>query len=277
MLYDDYHALGTALAEALPPLGVRSMFLPPLPEPGDRGDCFAFLFLSDGSAGPFYVSLGNSLARLVERYPDGGIPAESPRELLDGFISSDPMDRALALGAFNAMSQSLMRRAGFVPPRVPPDADPAPGETVGMVGFFGRLARPWSAAGVRIKVLELAPERVEPLPGVSVTSDAGGLEDCSRIVCTSSVLVNQTLDDIISAVGDPSRIDLVGPSGSGLPDIPLARGVRSVGGTFFPDAEALLATLDAGGRWGGSGRKYRITGACYPGFQALAASLPASS
>ena len=271
MLHDEYLELSGALATALPPLSASALFLPPLPSDGDRGDCFGILFLSDGSAGPFYVALDDALARLQRRCRNGWAPDTGTAELLAGFASGDPAERALALGVFNAMSQSLMRRAGFTPGSAQKMVAPLPGETIGMVGFFGRLARPWSAAGVPIRVLELEPTRVEDLPGISLVDDPAALAVCDRVVCTSSVLVNQTLDDIIAGVGDAGRIELVGPSGSGLPDIPLARGVRSVGGVYFAEAIALSEALRESGHWGKAGMKYTLDADGYPGFSALAA------
>ena len=273
MLQDEYLELGSHLADALPTLTVTGIHLPPLPPAGVRGDCFGVLFLSDGSAGPFYVGLGDSLAELHFRLESGNMLNAKPKALLHGFVSEDLAVQALALGVFNALSQSLMRRADYLPPRATRDEDPVPGELIGMVGFFGRLARPWAEKGVRIRVLELAPERIEDLPGILPVTDASELAQCSRIICTSSVLVNRTLDDIIAAVGDPGRIDLVGPSGSGLPDVVLHRGIRSIGGVFLPDSKALHTALDAGGHWGGAGLKYRLDAGNYPGIQALVSRL----
>ncbi len=269
MLHDDYRELGARVAEALPPLAIQAMFLPPPFTDDTRDDCFGFLFLDDGSAGPFYVSLGDTLAALHSRYPDGQFPGVSTATLLEGFISDNHAERALALGAFNALSQGLMRRAGYRPPPASRDAEPGAGDIIGMVGFFGRLARPWSERGVRVKVLEMAPERVAPLPGVSLATDAAELAGCDRVICTSSTLVNGTLDDIIAAVGDPGKIELVGPSGSGLPDVPLERGVRSVGGMYFDDAKALQAALASTGQWGKAGQKYVLDRNNYPLVDAL--------
>lgn len=269
----EYLALGESILRAMGPLSVNQVFLPPAPPDGERGDCFGVLFLSDGSAGPFYVGLGETLWLLHQRLGGGGmvdtIDGISVADLLPGLAGDDPAVRALALGAFNAISQGLMRRAGFVPPPAPRDRDPAPGERVGMVGFFGRLARPWADSGVRIRVLELVPGRIPDLPNISVARDAADLADCSRVVCTSSVLVNGTLDAIIAGIGDPSRIDLVGPSGSGLPDIPLARGIRSVGGVFFNESGALKTALNQSGHWGKAGAKYTLTRDDYPGLESL--------
>ena len=274
MLDDEYQCLGISLAEALPPLTIRSMYLPPVSKPGTHGDCFGFLFLSDGSAGAFYISLGDAHQRFVSRYPVGNLPQGSVPALLHGFTSNDALARALALGAFNALSQSLLRRTGFKPSDAPVSAEPPDGETIGMVGYFGRLARRWSERGIRVKVLELAPRRVAPLPGVSLVRDASELRECNRIICTSSVLVNQTLDALLDAIGDASAVELTGPSGSGLPDIPLSRGIRSVGGTFFADSETLLSELDHCGRWGASGQRFELQQGNYPGFEFLLKSLP---
>ena len=223
--------------------------------------------------GTFHCSLDALPVTLRRVAPEPSHPAPPIRSLVDGFLSRDAAPKALALGTYNALSQSMMRRAGYRPDDVPDGDGLASGDLVGMVGYFGSLAERLTARGVRIRVLELSPERIPERPGIEATADAGGLRDCRSVLCTASTLINDTLDDIIAGVGDAGRIELIGPSGSGLPDIVFGRGVGAVGGVLFDDATRLLHRMNAGGGWGRTGRKYRIAGQRYPGFKALRAQL----
>ena len=269
MLHPEYHRLACDLLRALPGLSVAAVHLPaPATDETDR-DEFAFVVLSDGSVGPFYFSLGALPGALWRMVPDPSRPDPSVRVLIDGFLSGEDAPGALAMGAFNALSRSLMRRAGYRPADPPGTGGPAPGDTVGMVGYFGPLVERFLARGVNVRVLELAPGRIPERPGVEAAADAGGLRGCETILCTASTLVNDTLDDLIEGVGGAGRIELIGPSGSGLPDPVFARGVAAVGGVAFDDAPLLLARVNAGEGWSGAGRKYRIPGDGYPGFEAL--------
>ncbi len=271
MLHAEYHRLACDLLHALPGLSVAGIHLPVPVEDETVRDEFAFVVLSDGSVGPFYFSLGTLPGELWRMVPDPSRPDPSIRRLVDGFLAGQEAPKALAMGAFNALSRSLMRRAGYRPD-VPAGTDgPAPGDTVGMVGYFGPLVERFTARGVNVRVLELAPERIPEGPGIETAANAGGLCGCDTILCTASTLINDTLDDIIGGVGDAGRIELIGPSGSGLPDIVFARGVAGVGGVAFDDVTQLLSRVNAGEGWGGAGQKYRISGDNYPGFAALCA------
>ncbi len=276
MLHAEYHRLACDLLHVLPGLSVAGIHLPVPVTGGTVRDEFAFVVLTDGSVGPFYFSLGTLPGELRRMVPDPSHPDPRVRILVDGFLSGEEAPKALAMGAFNALSRSLMRRAGYRPDDSAGVDGPAPGDTVGMVGYFGPLVQRFTARGVRVRVLELAPERIPEGPGIEAAADASGLRGCRTILCTASTLINDTLDDIIEGVGDAGRIELIGPSGSGLPDIVFARGVAGMGGVAFDDAARLLNRVNAGEGWGGAGRKYRIPGDGYPGFAALCtrATLP---
>ncbi|MDD3448908.1 MAG: DUF364 domain-containing protein [Gammaproteobacteria bacterium] len=272
----DYLALSARLDAALPPAGVIGLHLPdPLPDETFR-DEFGFVLLADGSVGPFYVSMGGLLEALWRRHPDPASVRMPRGALLEGFRSDDPAGRALAVGAFNALSQSLMRRAGYRPPgrgAGNEGAALAPGDTVGMVGYFCPVVDRLVAAGMEVLVLEHAPQRVPERAAVRVTTEPRDLAGCRQVVCTASVLINDTLDGLLAAAAGVAPFQLIGPTGSGLPDALFARGVAAVGGIDFGDAGELLARLARREPWGKAGRKYEITPDRYPGVEALLARL----
>lgn len=250
---------------------VAGIYLPPLAQHPEFVDEFGFVFLADGSAGPFYVSLENSLGRLWGVYPEPASVGGDALALARGLASQSLHERAVALGAFNAVSQHLMRRAGYQPPPRGTAGGPQPraGETIGMVGYFCPVIDQLVERGVHVRLLELRPDRVPARPGVSVVSDATALSSCRIVICTASTLINDSLDSILSDCLRAESVELIGPTGSGLPDALLERGVRVVGGIQYPRPAALKASLKAGENWGHTGEKYEITGASYPGLDAL--------
>lgn len=271
-LNDAFVQLGTALADGLHGVTARGLYLPQPVSDETFRDEFGFAFLDDGSVGPFYVSMGGILENLWHRYPDPGACRADVRELLQGFESNDLASRALALGAYNALSASLFRRAGFEPPDRAPVSGLdglAPGSTVGMVGYFCPLVDRLLERGCRVLVLELAPERLSERPGLLSTEDPVDLRDCAHVLCTASTLVNDTLDGLLAILSGHVAVELVGPSGSGLPDPLFERGVVSVGGIGFADTAALLGSLERGEPWGTTGRKYQLSPGGYPGMAAL--------
>ncbi len=147
---EDYLRLVQVLAAALPPAEVTGLYLPPLVEDGAYRDEFGFVFLSDHSVGPFYASLDPILRTLWRRYPRPGEVRADPIVLGRALEGGDLAERALAIGAFNALSRSLVRRAGFEPPdrgarkEVPAASSGAP---VGIVGYFWSRDRPPGLCG----------------------------------------------------------------------------------------------------------------------------------
>ncbi len=276
MLSDDYRRIGEQIAIILGRPRVSGLYLPePVADETFR-DEFGFVFLAKDGIGPFYVSMDNILPGLWQRYPKPELCDEDAISLLQGFASEDPSSRALALGTYNALSAKLYQAAGFEPPDRKPNSglsDAQPGGLVGMVGYFCPLVDKLTAQGCEVMVLERAPERVPERPGVSVTCDPQDLAGCKHLLCTASALINDSLEDFLAATEPTACIEIVGPSGSGLPDPLLARGVTSIGGISFGDRNRLIAHLRRGGSWGEAGRKYQLDETSYPGLAQLTARL----
>jgi len=272
----DYLQIGQQLAIALGYPTVSGLHLPaPAPDETFR-DRFGFVFLSDGSVGPFYVSMGDILRTLWVRYPEPWQYGGEALDLMQGFRTQDLAARALALGAYNALSAALISASGFtLPDRAPRSGlDNTPsGAVVGMVGYFCPLVDKLTERGCEVRILELAPERVTPRAGVSVTREPHDLGGCQLVLCTASALINDTVAELLEAVSPSTKFELIGPSGSGLPDPLFARGVATVGGIRYVDKERLLESLRRGESWGTAGRKYQLSAACYPGFDPLLAML----
>lgn len=276
----DYRAIGARLAALLGRPRINGLYLPePVADETFR-DEFGFVFLDDGGIGPFYVSMQDILPGISRRYPVPERCDEDAASLLQGFASTDPATRALALGAYNALSASLYRAAGFEPPDRTANSGLnhlSPGYPVGMVGYFSPLVDKLAARGCEVLVLERSPERVPERPGVAVTTRPRDLADCKQILCTASTLINDSLEEVLAVTLAGSRFELVGPSGSGLPDPLFARGVTSIGGVSFSDREQLIDHLRRGGSWGEAGRKYQLDANSYPGLERLIAKVNARS
>lgn len=272
----DYRDIGVQLSQALDQPPVTGLYLPaPVADETFR-DEFGFVFLADGSVGPFYVSMDDILQTLWARVPNHRAYRVDVDSLLTGFVDADAAERALAVGAYNALSAALMQRAGFVPPDRASGSGLStlrPGMTVGMVGYFCPLVERLTEQGCSVLILERAAQRVDTRAGVAVTEDPGELGACAHVLCTAATLINDTLDAILAAVGGRAPVELIGPTGSGLPDPLFARGVTAVGGIAFGERASLVDALDQGASWGSAGRKYQLSAATYPGRARLIATI----
>ncbi|MCP3688256.1 MAG: hypothetical protein GY784_07570 [Gammaproteobacteria bacterium] len=253
---------------------IVGLYLPGLSADEKYRDEFGFVFLADGTAAPFYVSLPGVLASLHQRFPDPGRTRLGLWGCLQGFAEPPLAERALALGAWNALSQYLMRQADFqCPPRgAAVGFNPQPGERVGMVGYFCPVIDRLVEQGMEVLVIEQQPGRVPQREHVELSENIEALEECRLVYCTASTLINDSLERVLDCCTGAESVDLIGPSGSGLPDVVFEYGIHAVGGVSFGDVGKLHEALRRRESWGVAGSKYELTSANYPGFEKLLAT-----
>lgn len=256
---------------ALGPARVQRIVLPPLADkPGREGE-FCAVQLDDGSIGLAFTLLDGTLAALHARGADSGRAA---MELVRGYAAGDGAARALGLATINALTRRLFDRAGFVPDdSIDSFGSLAlePGDRLGMVGHFTPLIEQARALGIPLTVLELKAELVREEPGLVVTLDPARLAGCNKIVSTSTLLLNDTFEAVAGCWRGAVAVAIVGPSAGCPPDPLFAAGVSAVGAAWVIDAEAFLARVAAGAKWGETSRKVTLTPQPYPGLDALLA------
>jgi len=271
----DVVALLERLAQAGPLPRVHALHLPPLSADGTRAGEFCAVELEDGSLGLSFVLLGDTLADL--RAPLGraalvGMPALL---LARGYAEGSGAQRALGFAAVNALTRHLFDRSRYEPPAAGDsigDLGLRPGDHLGMVGLFPPLVPKVLATGAQLTVVELRADLAGPRDGWHVTLDTGELDRCNKILSTSTVLLNDTLDAMLEHCRHAERVALVGPGAGCLPDPLYARGVTLLGGTWILNAVAFKVALSAGEPWGPCARKFAIGRDDYPGFDHLLAN-----
>ena len=190
-------------------------------------------------------------------------------DLVKHCLGEDPLLRAVGLGALNAISQHLLKTAGFKLDRATDPVgrlDLGGARHVGMVGFFAPLVREWENYAGALTVIEKDPQFLDRSGPFEVTDQTDRLRGCDRVLITGSTLINDTLDDVLSHCDPRAQVALVGPSASCLPDPIFDRGVDVVGSTMVCDLPRLETQLEAGQPWAGGTTKYCITRDQYPGI-----------
>lgn len=258
-----------AAASPLPDVA-QALFPPERKGPGMQGE-FCALRLADGSVGTAFVLLGDTLARLQRRSP-GELVGKRAQDAARLFAADDPVERALGLAAINAVTQHVFRRAGYEPDLAANSLGSLrlePGDRVGMIGLFPPLVPRVRSLGLPLTVVELRAELAREEPGLTVTLDPGRLAECNKIVSTSTVLLNDTLEDILGYCRHAEALALVGPSASCFPDPLFARGVTTMGGYWVLDPATFMRRAAALEPWGDAGKKSCVQRSAYPGTQAL--------
>lgn len=282
---------------------VRALHLPPPAAAVSKNGEFCALELDDGALGISYVLLDHTLQRLIESgYGDGVVgmsaldlarvfaepssghavaevsarkPPGSAAADETGGAETSPRDAAQALrrtlgfAACNALSRTVMDRMGFTPPRATDSIggiDPQAGDHVGMIGLFSPLLKQVTAAGARLTVIELNPDYAGHYDGYRVTLDAAELQACNKVLSTSTILLNQTVDAMLAHCRRAERIALIGPSAGCLPAPLFARGVTVVGGSWITNGAGFIAALRRGDSWSACAYKFALSAADWPGL-----------
>ena len=255
---------------------VRALHLPPLAEGARKWGEFCALELEDGALCLSYVMLGDTLERLTESHESLGITGADALEIARGYAGGHDLRRTLGFAAANAITRHLFDRTGFAPPDSTDSVgglQPGAGDHVGMIGYFAPLAGRIVDSGARLTVIELRADLAGPQPGFEITLDATRLRACNKVLSTSTILLNDTLDDVLAHCAGSQRFVMIGPSAGCLPDALFARGVTGFGGTWVEDREGFVATLPTGESWSRCARKTMLSTADYPGLAALLARL----
>ncbi len=268
----DYITQLERFAERAPLPRVRALHLPPArPDADNRGE-FCALELEDGSLGLSYVLLDDTLERLRDGADAFALVGADALAVARRYAGIDGIEKTLGFAAANAVTRCFYDRAGFRPDN---SADsigqlqPASGERIGMIGLFMPLLGRILGAGAQLIVVELRPELAGERDGYRVTLDAGELAECGKVISTSTLLLNDSLDRMLACCRDARWFAMIGPSAGCLPDALFARGVTFLGGSWVDDRKAFIEALRSGESRGASARKYALSADSYPGFATL--------
>jgi len=270
--------------QALQLPAIREVVLPErmlsLSETDAKHDKFGLVVLDDNSCGFFYRLLDID-SQLINQYRDlsNSMSGRSVSDAVKDVKSNDSFQRALALGVINATTQHLHKAAGYWPPPKTarssnPDSQHAPTLPIkiGMIGYFRQQVDDLRQLGHQVFVLELNEAFHGVEENLCVSNDITTLDDCDRIYCTASTLINNTLDELLSYfrnLNHTPQIEVVGPSAGCFPDALFSRGATLIGGSVVNDLTRAGACVRAGQPWLDAVSKFSLQMPEYPGYHKL--------
>lgn len=268
----DYLAIVDDLRRECALPKVKQVWLPPVRDTPEKSAEFGAVILADDSVGLMYMLLRDTLPEIRRRFSPDIWEGMNPVELAQGFGEPDPVHRVLGLGAINAIGQHVMRRCNVAldtQTNSIASFDPQPEDRMGMVGFFPPLVERLRNQNIDLTVIELKAELVQQAPRFRVTLDPGALVGCNKILCTSTLLLNDSIEPILKSCAHADQVAIIGPGAGFLPDPLFARGIHTVGGNQVLDVEGFIARCEAEEKWGPSTQKYCLHRHTYPGYRAL--------
>jgi uncharacterized protein (DUF4213/DUF364 family) len=268
----DYLAQLEAFAAGSRLPRIRALHLPPAQPIQDNKGEFCALELEDGSLGLSYVLLDDTLARLSHEMDSLGLSGADPIAVARRYASDSGLWKTIGFAAANALTRCLFDRAGFRPDDSTDSVgqmNPMANDHIGMIGFFKPLIGRVLATGARLTVVELNAELIGISDNYCVTLDPGQLADCTKVISTSTLLLNDTLDHMIACCHRAQWFAMIGPSSGCLPDALFSRGVTLLGGSWVNNPEGFIAALKSGESRSEFAGKFALTATNYPGWRAL--------
>ncbi len=234
---------------------------------------FGALVLAGGTVGLTYTGLGDDLLVLQNRSLYESFLNKSPVQMASLYTREEGWCKVLGMAAINAVSQYLfahgdysLSTGGKTMTHLALDA----GDHIGMVGYFPPLVEQVREMGLPLTVIELDEQWLQKNTQFEVTLEPEKLNDCSKIICTGTVLVNQTIDELLPHFGNAEQVFIVGPTVGCLPDPLFDRGITQLGGSRVVDHELFLRLWKSQERWRDSTRRYVLSrDSSYPGYGQL--------
>ncbi len=269
-LKDEFRKMVNELTTkfTLPP--IANIFFPPFYKGGQPKDAqFMAVSLEGGATGISYVLLPDKKMEEYTALQSLDFVNKNPRRFALEFGNDDPLKEMISLAAINAICQHVMRETNFAVDSATDSLgllSVSAGDRVGMVGLFFGLIKTIKKAGAELVVIEKKDQLIQKFPNLPITLDATKLSTCNKILCTSTTILNNSLDEILAHCSSDAFVSIIGPTAGYFPDPLFARGVDVVGGRVVKNGALFLQLLAERKRWGDATQKTCFQKGTYAGI-----------
>ena len=253
-LADEFRKMVIKLTDksSIPP--IANIFFPPFYKGGQPKDAqFMATSLEGGATGISFVLLPDEKMEEYTVLQRQAFVGKNPRGFAIEFGNDDPIKEMISLASINAICQHVMRETNFA---VDSATDSlgllsiSAGDKVGMVGLFSGLIKTIKKVGAELVVIEKNDQLIQKFPNLPITLDATKLSTCNKILCTSTTILNNSLDEILAYCSPDAFVSIIGPTAGYFPDPLFARGVDVVGGRIVKNGAQFMQLLKERKRWG---------------------------
>jgi len=207
------------------------------------GQAYCVTVLKSGEAGLSWVFRGNLQAGCNLALPSRPLAGKTAGELLD-FAGFSPLANSIVLSTANAVfaPHAVPETAGDFTERFEIEA----GMKVGMVGHFATVERTIRAKGAELLIFDLHPKPQSDVLDAAKIPDI--LPGCDVAILTATAIVNETIDDLLSAASSCSHTGILGPSTPLHPACYAGTPVTSASGVLIRDPASIVQVVaEAGG------------------------------
>jgi len=205
---------------SLPP--ISNIFFPPFYKGGQPKDAqFMAISLEGGAAGISFVLLPDEkMEEYTELHPSDFVE-KNPCEFALEFGNDDPIKEMISLASINAICQHVIKETNFTVDSATDSlglVSVSAGDRVGMVGLFFGLIQTIKKAGGELVVIEKQDQLIQKYPNLPITMDVTKLSTCNKILCTSTTILNNSLDEILVHCSPDAFVSIIGPTAGYFPD-----------------------------------------------------------
>ncbi len=240
---------------------------------------FGAIKLQDDSIGIIYIGLNYDIKRKAQDYKTETLERINPYYLAKEVESKDLFRKTLAFGAINAICQSFLKQINYSFDFTTDSLgllSLQEGDLVGMVGLFPPLLKRIEKMNIPLYIIEKKEHFVQKHKKWEVSLDPSLLNKCNKVLCTSTTVLNDSIDEILSHCQNAERISIIGPTAGFLPDPLFKRGIDVIGGTYVSYPSLFMERINQNKKWGNSTKKYCIQAKNYVGLTSLLKNLEKS-
>lgn len=155
---------------------------------------------------------------------------------------SNPLEKALGLATANAL---LSPDAGGEEQDSIALMHLSAEDRVAMVGYFGPLVQRIRKTGAELRIIEKDSQRVEEI--LSRTERDTILGECSVAIITGTSILNNTMEEILTALKGARHVTILGPSTPLCEEAFAGTPVTHLGGSAIRDPRKVMQIISEGG------------------------------
>jgi len=269
-LKDEFRKMVMELTAKFTPPTIANVFFPPFHKGDQQKDSqFMAISLEGGATGISFVLLPDEKMEEYTALLPSDFIEKNPQGFALEFGSDDPIKEMISLAAINAICQYVMRVISFPVDHATDSLgllSISAGDRIGMVGLFFGLVKKIKNAGAELVVIEKNEQLVQKHSDLPITLDPTKLSTCNKILCTSTTILNNSLDEVLAHCSPDAFISIIGPTAGYFPDPLFARGVDVVGGRVVKNSAQFLQLLSERKRWGDATQRICFQKKTYTGM-----------